>query len=49
MTEAGEANPKQIKIVKGNMKTIDNQIPTLSGTSKDHKSRKELHQLAHLY
>ena len=36
MTKAGEKTDQQ-KRIKGNVKTIDNQIPILSGTSKDHK------------
>ena len=30
-------NKKQTKRVKSNLVTIDNQIPVLRGTSKDHK------------
>ena len=40
ITKAGE-NTKQIKRIKGNLKTVDNQIPVLSGSSKDHKELKE--------
>ena len=36
MTQAGDKTG-QMKRIKGNVKTIDNQIPILSGTSKDHK------------
>jgi hypothetical protein len=36
MTKAGEISGQQ-KRIKGNLKTKDNQIPVLSGTSKDHK------------
>ena len=36
MTNAGERTGQQ-KRIKGNVKTKDNQIPILSGTSKDHK------------
>ena len=36
MTQAGEKTGQK-KIIKGNVKTKDNQIPILSGTSKDHK------------
>ena len=36
MTKAGEISGQQ-KRFKGNLKTKDNQIPVLSGTSKDHK------------
>ena len=36
MTQAGE-KMNQGKRIKGNIKTKDNQIPILSGTSKDHK------------
>ena len=36
MTRAGELSGQQ-KRIKGNLKTKDNQIPILSGTSKDHK------------
>ena len=36
MTKAGELSGQQ-KRIKGNLKTKDNQIPLLSGTSKDHK------------
>ena len=36
MTRAGEKT-NQMKRIKGNVKTKDNQIPILSGTSKDHK------------
>ena len=31
------SNNNQTKRIKGNLKTVDNQIPVLSGTSKDHK------------
>ena len=36
ITQAGK-NTGQTKRIKGNIKTKDNQIPILSGTSKDHK------------
>ena len=42
ITKAGEnTNTNQIKRIKGNLKTVDNQIPVLSGSSKDHKELKE--------
>ena len=44
ITKAGE-NTNQIKRIKGNLKTVDNQIPVLSGSSKDHK---ELRRVFHL-
>ena len=31
------SNSGQTKRIKSNLKTIDNQIPVLSGTHKDHK------------
>ena len=40
ITKAGE-NTNQLKRIKGNLKTVDNQIPVLSGSSKDHKELKE--------
>ena len=40
MTGAGE-NTNHVSRVKGNLKTIDKQIPVLSATSKDHKELKE--------
>ena len=40
ITKAGE-NTNQTKRIKGNLKTVDNQIPVLSGSSKDHKELKE--------
>ena len=40
ITSAGE-NTKQVSRIKGNLKTVDNQIPILSATSKDHKELKK--------
>ena len=40
MVNAGEKT-NQMKRIKFNLKTVDNQIPLLSGTSKDHKEPKE--------
>jgi hypothetical protein len=40
ITNAGETSG-QTKRIKGNIKTKDNQIPVLSGTSKDHKKVKD--------
>jgi hypothetical protein len=40
MTKAGETSGLT-KRIKGNLKTKDNQIPILSGTSKDHKPAKD--------
>ena len=37
ITNAGRET-KQTKRIKGNVKTKDNQLPILSGTSKDHKA-----------
>ena len=39
LNNAGE-NTNQVRRVKGNLITIDNQIPILSGTSKDHEELK---------
>ena len=36
ITNAG-INTNQVKRIKSNLKTSDNQIPILSGTHKDHK------------
>ena len=36
ITKPGE-NEKQMKRIKSNLKTVDNQIPILRGTNKDHK------------
>ena len=36
ITQAG-GNTGQARRIKGNVKSIDNQIPVLSGSGKDHK------------
>ena len=41
ITKAGEKH-NQVKRVKGNLKRIDNQIPVLRGTNKDHKKAEDV-------
>ena len=40
ITKTGK-NTNQVSRIKGDLKTVDNQIPVLSATSKDHKELKE--------